>query len=68
MTIEKALQTTKGRFATVETMHKGTFSAKVNNITKQYVALDIPSQKKTLKVAKDKITSIKCGKKLFNRK
>jgi len=68
MTIDRALQTTKGRFATVETMHKGTFSAKVNNVTDQYVTLTVPAQKKTLKVAKDKITSIRCGRKLFNRR
>jgi hypothetical protein len=68
MTIDKALLNTKGRFATVETTHKGTFSAKVNNITNSYVTLGVPAQNKTLKISKDKIASIRCGRKLYNRK
>ena len=46
MKIDNALNKTRGRFATIETSHRGTFSAKLvpDSITAQYVTLNVPSK------------------------
>lgn len=68
MKIDNVLSKTRGRFATVETSHRGTFSAKVSDVTPKYVTLTVPAQNVTMKIAKDKITRIRCGKARYTRR
>jgi hypothetical protein len=70
MKIDNALNKTGGRFATIETSHRGTFSAKLvpDSITAQYVTLNVPSKNLTMKVSKDKITKIRCGKTRYTKR
>ena len=67
MKIDNILSKTRGRFATVETSHRGTFSAKVGSVTPKYVTLTVPTQNVTMKIAKDKITRISCGQASYTR-
>ena len=68
MNIDNVLSKTRGRFATIETSHRGTFSAKVADVTPKYVTLTVPTKNMTMKVAKAKINRIRCGKARYTRR